>query len=293
MGGRPLIALLLASLGAAGCLPDDNRPTPGSVQVNVEGSEELLEPVASADGWTITVERLLVGLGTVELHGTGCTIYDQAYYSRLFDFAVPLPPPHKLALVYGLGDCTLEFRMRAPHPNAVLGPGVQQADIDAMRIELYTDYDDEPQRASVWVRGRATREDVEKQFEWEFRRRYNFKECPPGPEGQPGSALPIAAGDALEQTVVVDGSELFRVGTAEDEQLEFEPFSLADADGDGEITLDELAEASAPAVMPAAEGAADLQGMTLAEHLYDNLVPQMVSLAGAGKCNVELDDRRW
>ena len=289
----PAVALLLASFGTAGCLPDDTRPTPGSVQVNVEGSDALLEPIETSDGWTITVERLLVGLGTVELHGAGCTIYDQAHYSRLFDFAVPLPPPHKLALVYGLGDCMLEFRMRAPHANAVLGPGVRQADIDAMRIELYTDYSEEPQRASVWIQGRALREGAEKQFEWEFRRRYNFKECPTGPDGQAGSELPIAGGDALEHTVVVHGAELFRVGTADDAPLEFEPFALADADGDGDITLEELAETSAPSVLPAAEGAADLHGMTLADHLYDNLVPQMVGLAGAGECNVEFDDRRW
>src|SRR5215212_2206494 len=174
MRRAPALAASLAalSLPSTGCLPSDNRPLPGSVEVMVQGTDELLHPLSTSDGWTIQVDRLLVGLGTVELHGEECNIYGQAHYSRLFDVAQPLPADQKLALVHGLGECSLEFRMRAPQNDALLGPGVVTGDVEAMRIEVLEDGIDEPQRTSVWATGQATRADgTSKRFDWMFRRR--------------------------------------------------------------------------------------------------------------------------
>jgi hypothetical protein len=280
----------------AGCLPDDTRPPPGSVLVTLAATEELLEPLPTADGWTIALERLVIGLGTVELHGEDCTPYAQAHYSRLFDFTEPVAPDQRLGLVYGLGTCSLEFRVRAPHTDALLGPGVGRADIEAMRIEVLEDGNAEPQRTSVWAVGEATRADgTSKRFDWMFRRRYNIKECAPGPEGQPGSSLEIHGGETFEHTVVIDGAQLFRPGAASDSPLVFDPFAAADANDDGAITLAELSEVTIPIdpeVIPEG-GTSQLLGRTVADLLYEVQLPRLAGLEGAGICNAEIDGRRW
>lgn len=291
-----LAASLAAPLLSSGCLPNDNRPLPGSVEVTVQGTDEMLQPLSTGDGWTISVDRLIVGLGTVELHGEGCNPYAQAHYSRLFDFTLPLDPDQKLGLLYGLGDCSLEFRVRAPHTDALLGPGVTAGDVDAMRIEVLEDGNDEPQRTSVWATGEATRADgATKRFDWMFRRRYNIKECEPGADGTPGSALEIVGGGSYEYAVRIDGAQLFRPGAVYDAPLRFDPFASADADGDDVITLAELDEVTValePEAMPEG-GTSQLLGRTVADLLYEMQLPRLAGLAGAGPCNAEVDGRRW
>src|SRR6185369_702636 len=55
---------LLAAIGPfAGCLPGDIRPTPAVIHFTVEPSAAVTEGVMTADGWRISFEKLLVGLG--------------------------------------------------------------------------------------------------------------------------------------------------------------------------------------------------------------------------------------
>jgi hypothetical protein len=278
-----------------GCLPGDTRPEPGSVYVTTTASPAATAGLATPDGWSISFERLLVGLGSVQLEGDGCNPYGEARYTRLFDFARSMDAPQKVGLVYGLGECELELRLRAPQEDGLLGPGVTKADLDFMRVEADDAWVDESEDISVYVLGQATRGALTKRFEWKFRDRYDIEECSPGPDGALGTSLDIAGGQAFEMTIVVDPTELFRESAPPEGEavapaapLRFDALADADANGDDAITLEELDEVPTPA-WEGYEGSAE---PSIADLIYQRLVGQTTKPAGSGPCKAERDDRR-
>ncbi len=317
----PAVAVVGSVLGmlAAGCLPGDERPAPASVELAVEAAETSSAGFVSDDGWQIDLDRLLAALGTVRLEGETCNAYNDAWYSRVFDFARPLDEPTKVALVHGIGDCRLEFRLRSPQDDSILGEGVSEAEVDVMRVESDDAWIDEPQRVSVLVRGSATKDGRTLGFDWSFRKRYDIADCmAPEGGGRSPSDLDLQSDAALERTAEVEASALFRVpaplppGHDEDEVLtedpaagvptRFEMFANADSgengDGDGRVTLEELMHIDANTGETFPTGAGHLgppdgqapQGVRpLADVLYDRMVPAIVRLEGS-PCLAEVDD---
>ena len=287
-----LAASFVLPLLASACLPDDTRPTPGSVYVTTEASSTTLEGLVTSDGWDISFRRILAGVGNMELEGPGCNSYSEARYSRLFDFTVAAEP-QKVGLAYGLGDCDLQLAMRTPSDDALLGIGVTADDVERMRLEELDPWIDEPERTSVYVLGTAARDGIEKQFEWTFRERYRIDNCEPGPNGELGSELDITGQQALLLTVVLHADELFRASDAQDAELRFDDLADADADGDGLVTLLELDELIAPpSVEIQADEGATATETSVAELIYDTLVPRMARFAGGGPCKPHDDDDR-
>jgi hypothetical protein len=293
MSRRPTLRLEQAAVVVAaaallpGCLPDDTRPEPGSLLVNAAPSVAAGSGLSTPDGWMISFERLLAAIGAIQLEGDECNGYGEPRYTRLFDFASPMEAPQKVALVYGLGACDLGYELSPPERDAVLGPGVTAADLEQMRTELDDDWISEPERMSVYVRGAAARGDVTKRFEWVFRMEYDVEKCEPGPDGEGGTRVDIAGGEAFERTIVFDPTELFRESTDADAPLRFDALAESDADGDGAITQKELDAVPAPPAAGAEEG----DDSSLADLLYDELVPRMARPPGSGECEVDLDRR--
>ena len=294
-----LLAAATVWLGA-GCLPPDTRPTPGSVYVSAEPSEAVAHGFTTADGWDIVFDRLLVGLGDVSLDGDGCNSYSETHYDRLYDFAAG--GQQKVGLVYGLGACELRFRMRSPSSDAVLGEGVSQSDVDSMRTEVGDVYVPEG-RTTLYVRGHASRKTITKHFEWSFRHGYTLKNCPAEGDAGQASAIQIQGGDELAKQIVVRGEELLRPSADDDAPLRFDLLAEADADGDQAITLDELAKVPAPPPEETDAGAdagtnawdasaPDGGALSLADVVYEALVPRIARLENSGACEAEARDRR-
>src|SRR6185369_10597678 len=106
----------------------------GQALVRVVPSAALTAGLSSsdtADGWAITFDRLLIGLGRVQLDGDACTTYSGAAYSRIFDMLAP--GPQKVSEQFALGQCAFQFGVAAPSIDSLLGAGVDSADADAMR----------------------------------------------------------------------------------------------------------------------------------------------------------------
>ena len=280
----PLAALLALPPWLIGCLPGDTRPTPGRVYVTTEAAPTNVDGVATDDGWQIDFERLLVGLGNVDLEGASCNKYSEARYSRLFDFTIEAEP-QKVGLAYGLGDCRLEIGIRPPSDDAAHGVGITSADVETMRREVLDPWVDEPERTSVYVVGTASRDGEQKRFEWSFRERYNMENCQPGENGELGSDLDIAGDDDLQMTVILHGEELFRASDAADAPLRFDELAAADADLDGEVTLVELDELDAPPLQDPEED--EDAEVSVAKLIYETLVERMARFAGGGVCEGE------
>lgn len=270
--GAAAAALAIAT-SATACLPGDTRPVPESVYTTAEPTEAVTAGIETSDGWRITFDRLVVGLGNVHLEDedASCNSYAGAWYDRLFDFTVA--GREKVGTVYGLGTCRIEFRLRSPSFDALLGPGASAEDVAFMRIEASDPYV-AGERVSVMAIGEAARGGEVKRFDWRFRRSYDMFDCQAEGEGL-STRLELAEGGYSELRLEVRGEEFFRAAPEDDAALRFQPIADADADADGLVTLDELSASG-----------------SLGALLYNELLPRLVRVRGGGACEIEDRSRR-
>ncbi len=249
------VALLFGGLlvVSPACLPTDTRTPPGSLYTSVQSSDmtrDGIEASATADGWSITFQRVLVGIGRVNLgdHNSSCTRYSNRGYMRLLDMQVA--GQQKLNIAYALGQCSVSFRVAYPGSESALGQGVSEADrvfMDTPKLDGYAD----PTRPgiAVYVKGTATRAGSVKHFAWAFRRRISYTGCGNDATDAGVRGLALESHDAFKENIVIHAETLFQDRldpvTA---KLHFQPYADADSvtgNDDGVITLDELGKVRA------------------------------------------------
>ena len=287
--------LAICALGLGlGCLPGDDRPEPGSLLARAGSSPAVTDGFTTDDGWRVTFDRFVTAIGDLRLRdypedSGACNDYAETYYEWLFDFT-EVNQPQKVGLVFGLGTCSVEYRVRAPSDETVLGIGATEADLTLMRIEASDAYE-ENEGISLLALGRGERDGVKKRFQWVFRRTYEIEECDAA-DGGLANVVQFSGGVASVLDLEVRGEELFRQAPSDEAAFAFDPIAEADADEDGEITLAELTEVEVafdetmlpeglpPEAFPA----------TLADLVYEHLLARVVRVAGGGSCQVEIDE---
>lgn len=303
-----VVGVLLCG-AAASCLPGDHRPEPGSLLVTAEPTAAIVEGFTTDDGWAIRFDRFVTAVGDVRLRDIpegpddSCQDYAETYYEWLFDFTVA--EREKVGLVFGLGQCNVEFRVRAPSGDTVVGPGVTEADVASMRVEASDAFGEEEEGTAVRMSGQAERGGVVKRFDWWLRRDQEIEECEGLVEGvPPGSLVTLVGGERRELRIFIRGEELFRVADDDDAPFQFGAYAAADLDGDGTVALEELAGVAPPSYQPAGdplvvavvdadapavEEPGDEEQPTLGDLLYDVLLPRVGRPEGAGACTTDDD----
>lgn len=289
--GLPTMALGLGTSGG-GCLPSDSRPTPGSAVLRIESSDATRAGFVTSDGWTLRFGRVLGAVGDVELHdssdpsgGTStCNDYSDSRYDRLFDFT-KVTAPQRVAIVYGLGACALGFRLRSPSADGLIEIGATQADVDVMRTEA-TDAYAEDQRVNLWVKGQAEKDGTITTFDWSFRQGADVSLCPTPDGSGYVNTFQLVAHDERSLDAIFAIEELFRADDDDAAPFEFARMAGADGDGDGAITVGELGAVELPAPASGAGGTHDIgpPPKTLADLVYQRLVPRVVRFVGGAAC---------
>jgi hypothetical protein len=268
------------------CLPGDERPPPARVELDASATDATGNTIETADGWTIQLEQVVTAIGNVELQGGDeCNSYADTGYQWLIDFSGA--DREKVGLVFGLGNCSLSFSLRAPSSDTtVLGAGTSQALLDEM-IALGSDAQELEASTAMLVAGTATNASGEdKRFRWPLRRGYDYTSCGDG-------ALTLVSGQRLDPLVEIRAEELFRDESSDEADLLFFPFATADCDGDGDITLEELDSVTAHiSGASACGGSLGSAVETLADVLYDERLSRTARLAGGSDCDtsVSYDD---
>ena len=244
------LAPLVATCALPGCLPNDERPEPGTLLVNVKRSEAAVSGFTTDDGWTVSFTRFNTAVGNMSLQpaDTGaCSPYSDSTYDRLFDFSVS--GDAKVALHFGLGTCAYGYSAGVPSPFALVTEGTTVAERELMAPPaggLFEEDDDGPpgltDGASIglWLDGTATNGSVSKSFSWKFRTTYYVDRCSAGGSDNISNTVLLTAGVQQVRNLEVRPQELFRVVTSTSNSIDFGRVAAADVNGDGEITLDEL-----------------------------------------------------
>ena len=241
------VAVALTSLGGAACLPTDTRTPPASIFLMVTTADE--PTVTTADGWSIVVDRLMLGIGSAGfVPGNAASDYRscQSYsegppYHRLLD--ARLPTDQKLSTIFGLGRCHFNFAIAAPSSDALLGETVTQADKDRMMVRVLADG---PRRLGGIVidfSATATRGPETKQVHWQFSEGGVGLTCSRTVAGSPPQPIELESGATLAFHIGIRGAALFADDASPDATLRFDTIAAADTvygNADGEITLDEV-----------------------------------------------------
>lgn len=285
---RPSTLLAASSaLLVAGCLVGDPRPEPGRLITTASSDQPLREGFTSGDGWSIEYARFLASLGHVSPEGDSCTFYSDAAYNRVLDMR--REGSQRLSLLFALGACQLDYEVSSPWSDSVLGVGVTPADRDFMRTPAS---DDEVTEAgvSIYVEGRAVRDNATKRFAWAFRKRIDSSNCYSFEDDERVYGVEFRGGTTAFRELVVHGDVLFHTRrNAADAPTVFDPFARADdlvGDGDGEVTLNELGQVSLTEIQGEREYQdADANWKTLEDYVYRGLFTEIVRYQGDGRCN--------
>jgi hypothetical protein len=263
------------------------------IHLTVEPSPAVTAGVTTVDGWHISFERLLVGVGDAQLGARGngagridaseCTSYANASYERLFD--VTVGGRQTLSDIYGLGECGVSFILIPPFfRDTTLGEGVSAEDLAFMRT-VGLDVFGQKSYRSVYLRGQATRDATTKRFEWSFRLFFSLAGCVNAADTGFASDVVLTSGAELPLPIVVRGEELFREGLEDDSPLRFDALAAADTNGDQVISQEELAGVPAPST-EADAGVLTLDGgaPSVENVMYERLLPRMMRLGDSGPC---------
>jgi hypothetical protein len=298
-----LVASALAALAAAGvaaldaCVPADTRPPPGTLTLTVSPSPAVVHGVVTADGWAIAFDRVLVALGSAGL-GDSCAIYGEANYDRVLD--VTSKSDQKLGILYGIGQCDVDFRMEAPSVDALLGDGVSQADKDTLRTPGGDHY--VPIGGiSADIAISASRAGVTKRFHMSFRVPIRYRDCSLAPDS--GLAVDLQSNVTLTYDIRIEAESMLRDDVDASSALRFDPFANADKNGDGVVTLDELRAIPIETVRDGGafeagtyevtEGGTVQRGppiviATFGDYVYEVLVPTLTRYRDTGSCTPTL-----
>lgn len=221
-------ALIFALALLAGCLPDPDQPVPGSVRVTALSDEAFTEGLTTADGWRIEYDEALIAIGFVRLwsdleRSDGRRCYAAHEYSTEYARVIDMRRRGEqlIATPHGLGPCELGLQIWGGSDTTLPGAGLEQSDVDELRRS------EGP--VSIMIGGRATRDGVEKRFEWPIHEAFDFERC---------VSILLERGAPSTVTFELAGAALFRADSAGEPS--FDELAAADTDDDGSITLDEI-----------------------------------------------------
>jgi hypothetical protein len=118
------------------------------------------------------------------------------------------------------------------------------------------------------VAGTATKFEQTRTFAWSFRQAFDFEAC---------QAVSLRQNESQTLDIRIRSEALFQDRFDDDAgELRFEPYAAADEDGDGEVTLDELA----------AVRVEQAEFATLADRLYLGLVAKVPRFRDEPPCFV-------
>ncbi len=198
----------------------------GTLRVEIYGEDFIEQGIPAsnfADGWSVHFDAFLVCLGAVE--GAGVR-FDG---TKIFDLTQPGP----VEVASGPADSG---------PIALASYGIVPADSNAQNVNARTEDVQAMVQGgySVYVVGTATRDASTIRFSWGFDSATRYENC--------HAVHEVPDGGVGVMQITVHGDHLFMDSLVEEEpSLRFQPIADADADGDGQVTADELEAVSGTA----------------------------------------------
>lgn len=208
--------------------------------------EEGIPAADFADGWSVRYTKFLVGLGAVRVADESGAVAAEMKGSKLFNHVSPgVKEVVKFTGVEAKAWTKVSYQLTGGKEGMELGEGATEADLALMKQGGYT----------VYAEGEAEKGSVKKTFRWGFARPTAYTECKGEEDGKETFGVVVTNGGADEIELTIHGDHLFYDDLqAENAVLRFASIAAADANDDGEVTLEELGMVKLTSIDPA-EGA--------------------------------------
>jgi len=207
----------------------------GSVVVSVWGEDYIEDGIPAdgfEDGWSIEYDKFLIALGDVSIEKDGANGRSLAGIA-VFDLTEA--GPHGFGSIEGLAEGNWDefgFSSLVADAYTERSDSAGAADLELMVAEGY----------NVYVSGRASKAGAEVRFAWGFAEPVRYASCVDLSEGQETAGVVVGDKASVEAQLTIHGDHLFYDDLASREaKLRFDVIAAADADDDGEVSLDELA----------------------------------------------------
>lgn len=234
---RALVPLMLLL-----CACDTADPGEGTVRFTLWGEDFIEQGIPAeefVDGWSVRFDVFEVSVTAIDADGEA------------------LPGTHVVDIAEASGG-----------EGHALGTAVLPADRVPMASWTIS---------SMHAQGTATREGVEKHFDWSFDTPVRYVECDTG--------TPLASGDVTDVVLTVHADHLFYDDLdSEEPGVAFDLIAAADADDDGEVTMAELEGQSLAGEVRYQVGSRDI------DDLHAFIVEQARTVGhinGEGHCEIE------
>ncbi len=277
-------------LGAVACGSDDPTGSggQGTVQFTTWGEEYIEDEIpvdpgdysGFVDGWSVTYDKFLVNIQGITVADASGKVGATMQGSKLFDNTVPgvktvvdFPGLEAKAWTH------VSYQIAPVTAATELAASATQADKDLMLQGGY----------SLYVDATATKGAVTKHFAWGFAIGTQYQQCHSEQDGRDVEGLVVTNNSSLEAQLTTHGDHLYydRLQSSPDPaivtSLRFDALAAADANNDGEITLQELDAKPLDVVHY------DPSGLGAATHgaFVTSLARTVGHFRGEGECTIE------
>jgi hypothetical protein len=229
-------ALLISQLALlSGCSSEDRAAGSGNASFNVWGEDYIEQEIPSGeveDDWTIRFSKFLIVIGDVAVADRNAGSAGQISGTQLFNLVSR--GPHDVGALTGLQARTwdkLGYSVPAFQPSSTVHSSASSDDASLMRSGGY----------SVYVAGTATKDSATKTFAWGFTNSTRYDDCVYEAEGKEYRGVSVTNGGNESVQLTIHGDHFFYDDLASREAtVRFNGIAAADADNNGEVTLDEL-----------------------------------------------------
>jgi hypothetical protein len=233
IGSRALLVASLALL--SGCNSDDEAVGSGNVSFNVWGEEYIEQEIPAGDvedGWTIEFDKFLIVIGDVSLADRNAGAAGQRSGTKLYNLVSP--GPHDVGALAGLEARVWDkvgYSVPVVQASTTVHSSATAADSTLMRDGGF----------SVYVAGSATNGSATKTFGWGFTNSTRYDDCVAEVDGKETHGVAVTNGGSESVQLTIHGDHFFYDDLASPDALvRFNGMAAADADDNGEVTLEEL-----------------------------------------------------
>ncbi len=244
---RSLFALSLFSALSVGCGTSDPTGSggEGSISFTTWGEEYIEDEIPAdsseisgfVDGWSVKYAKFLVNFQKLEVADAKGHLAASMDGSLLFDNHVKgVKPIVSFPGVEAKAWASVSYEIAPVTRNTVVSDSATDDDKQMMLDAGY----------SFYVDATATKGDVSKHFAWGFAIGTRYQECHSEQDGKDEAGVVVTNNAEVELQLTTHGDHLYydRLQSSPDPSivtsLRFDTLAAADADDDGEVTLEEL-----------------------------------------------------
>lgn len=229
-------ALLLATALLLGCGSEEPAGT-GSVSFSTWGEDYIEKEIPAsefADGWTVKFTKFLVVIGDVRVADSTGAVGGRMETTKLFDHHAPgVKPVMTFDNLAAKAWTDVSFAILPASMSTAAGDGATAADLTMMTEKGY----------AVYIEGSGEKGAEKKTFRWGFGVPTMYAQCKGDKDGREIEGVLVTNGGTDDVELTIHGDHFFYDDLqSPDASLRFDAIASADADMDGEVTLDELTQ---------------------------------------------------